>query len=106
LTFEDARRLAQRAVGDYVLDLNHVIERPWGWMFCVTGRTSIRRGSIEDMLVGCGPIAVDRDDGSVHTYSSSAPPAHWADVHGHRRAWRSRWRALRAAWRRALAGKP
>ena len=50
------------------------IEKDYGWIFFYTSRTFLETGNISDMVVGNGPIVVEKADGRITRLPSARPP--------------------------------
>jgi hypothetical protein len=101
LTLEAARRLAGGDGGGELV-LAHTLEREWGWAF------GFETGRGDGMLLGVGPVLVNRHDGSVHSCASSMPLQAWVERYERQLRWASRRRRVHALWSRLWpwAGRP
>jgi hypothetical protein len=84
LDYEDAIAAAERelaaiddlAEGDaLVLQLQHTIERPFGWVFFYTSRLYLETGEIRYALAGNAPFTVNRHTGEI-VKTGTARPVH------------------------------
>ncbi len=53
------------------LAIIEVLERPWGWGIVVNSKTYLETGDIDDMLIGIGPMIVNKKTGRIKSYSSA-----------------------------------
>jgi hypothetical protein len=67
------RRHGQRSGPDELVILDDcTVEREWGWVFFYTTRGE-RDGDLRHMLVGNGPLFVNRHDGSIRNAGTAHP---------------------------------
>jgi immunity protein 35 of polymorphic toxin system len=59
------------AIGDeYVIVDEDTRETPYGWIFHVNSRSFVETGEWKHMIIGLGPVIVEKSDGSVHPTGS------------------------------------
>ncbi|TAN66342.1 MAG: hypothetical protein EPN17_14100 [Methylobacter sp.] len=81
LSLQDAIAIVQRELenlqapeGDaFVLDLEHTIERPFGWVFFWGSALYARTGEIRHALAGNSPLIVNRETGEVVSTGTAFP---------------------------------
>ena len=56
-----------------------VLERSWGWGFVVNSKTYLKTGDVNDMLIGYGPVIVNKNTGRIKSYSSACSLAQCMD---------------------------
>lgn len=79
LDLSSARDIAERHVDtlrfrwgqDILLDDRYTIEHPSCFVFVYNTREFVEGGDEEAMLIGAGPLLVDRETGTLHPYSSA-----------------------------------
>lgn len=59
-----------------IVDEN-TIEKDYGWVFFYTSRRYVETGDISEMVVGNGPIVVEKADGSITRLGTARPVEHY-----------------------------
>ncbi|MBF9069207.1 YrhB domain-containing protein [Streptacidiphilus fuscans] len=84
ITSEQAREIADRFIaeanarpryGDDELVITGFAEHRFGWSFSYQSSRWVETGDIQHLLIGQGPVVIDRRDGSVHAFGSATPDA-------------------------------
>jgi hypothetical protein len=65
---------------------------PWGWVFFTGTPRFVETRRFEEIVLGEGPLLVDRHDGHIEPTGSGLPPLVWAERFERRRGYRPFWR--------------
>jgi len=87
ITIQDAKKLAEKAIDtsrygyddELIIRDENTIEKEYGWIFIAESRKYLETKDYRYLLVGIGPILVEKENGQVIRFGTKYPSDYYIE---------------------------